>query len=617
MPKIKLKKAKTFIGTFILLKTIILLFLLFFIFSVESKDSIVETISIVEKYEKIDIKNINFDQIDIDLKNINNEKISYKEKIEILNKIIEIYFNSNNMKKAAEVVELSLKMADNKTDIEAFKLSKAYILNKSENKEDILESIKQIDQIVMNLKELDTIEARKIKFDATILKGDTYLYLNNGSEAIKAYNESDNYKYNELNIFDIKASKLFIYQSLELIDLALKELNELEKQIEIVSLEEDDKKYYYDIVYKMGVYLHEEKDNFKKSNEYALKFLKLSENMSLSSKIDTYHMVSSTYSNLNDFKNAEKYFDLVKEIIKSNIVDYDKKEELYAQYSYYKNKQEYDIALLILNDYEQLVGVEKISKAKYEIYKLMKDNPNAYKYLDIHINYLTSQIEEDELERYIKSTEKKHIKSLNIDYNKLNKEKEEKNKELEEYEKSNKILIINSYLVNTVIFLGLLSLIIIGFLYYKYYIISVTDGLTRVYNKRYLNKNVKKFSNIIILDIDYFKKVNDTYGHIAGDYLLKKVSIILKEELGNNGKVIRYGGEEFVLLLNDNVNGYELGEKIRTTIQNCVFNYEDKEIKITISLGLSSDLNKADKLLYQAKNSGRNKILINAEEIYV
>lgn len=616
MPTIILKKAKTLIGAFILIKLFIILLFIFTIFSVESKNS-TDGSTMLDNYEKIQINNINYEQVEEDLKNIDNKNITNNQKVEILKKIVEIYFNNGDMKKSKETIEKGLSISDTEIDIQNFNLYKAYILNRSDDKNDIQESIKIIDQIVKKLENNNSKESKKIKFEAYLLKGDTYLYLNDGSAAIKAYSESENYKYSELNIFDVKTSKLFLYQSLELYDLAISELHEIEKQLNMVNFEKEEKKYYQEIIYKLGVYLYEEKKDFIKSRDYALKFLKIAEEMSLSAQVNTYYMLSATYSNLKDFKNAEKYLMLASNTLKNNTIDFDKKEKLYAQYAYYKNKEDYETSLLILNEYEEIIGVEKISKSKYEIYKLKNDYENAYKYLDIHINYISSKIGEEELERYIKFNEKRHFENLNKEKEILLKESREKDIELKEIERKNKILTINNYLISFLSFLVLMFFLVIFYFYNKYYQMSITDSLTKVYNKRYMNKKINNYKNILILDIDYFKKINDTYGHLAGDFLLKEVANIIKNTVGDDGYTIRYGGEEFVILLKNKVNGYELGEKIRKLIYEKDFKYEDKNIKITISLGLSDTINKADLLLYKAKNTGRNKILKEVESFYV
>ena len=126
---------------------------------------------------------------------------------------------------------------------------------------------------------------------------------------------------------------------------------------------------------------------------------------------------------------------------------------------------------------------------------------------------------------------------------------------------------------------------------------------------------------ILVFDIDHFKQTNDTYGHPAGDFVLKEISKVIREKLIRGGDVsARYGGEEFCLLFlgSDKNRLTEIGERIRHTINEHKFNFNGTEIPTTISAGVSiisdSDrswndiFGRADKALYQSKNGGRNKV---------
>src|SRR6056297_274985 len=161
---------------------------------------------------------------------------------------------------------------------------------------------------------------------------------------------------------------------------------------------------------------------------------------------------------------------------------------------------------------------------------------------------------------------------------------------------------------------------------------SRIDVLTGLYNWRYFDEifNVRwkmaarsaiPFS-IIICDIDLFKPVNDTYGHLAGDAYLKKMAQVL---LGifqrDTDFIVRYGGEEFVILLlnHERDAAVEMAEKVRSEVEKMTLFYYTHEIKTTISLGVSTCiprlaenrdrlLEMADRALYRAKNSGRNRV---------
>ncbi|WP_055667278.1 GGDEF domain-containing protein [Desnuesiella massiliensis] len=161
----------------------------------------------------------------------------------------------------------------------------------------------------------------------------------------------------------------------------------------------------------------------------------------------------------------------------------------------------------------------------------------------------------------------------------------------------------------------------------------VKDELTGIYNRRYINEklpvdivnnkiNLKPIS-IVLLDIDHFKKINDTYGHIAGDYILKEFSKIIIENVPKETAwVARYGGEEFVVVLNDTneTKAFQMAENIRAVVENTAFNYEEFQLKLTASFGVceiisyneSFDeiISRADIKLYKAKQKGRNRVEI-------
>lgn len=127
----------------------------------------------------------------------------------------------------------------------------------------------------------------------------------------------------------------------------------------------------------------------------------------------------------------------------------------------------------------------------------------------------------------------------------------------------------------------------------------------------------------MMLDIDKFKHINDTYGHIAGDTVLKHVADIMVECMRRSDIVYRFGGEEFVILLrNTQTEGAKLlAERVRQSVESAHFNYGDHQIQATISVGISSVqkddtekslLDRCDQALYKAKENGRNCVVIAA-----
>jgi diguanylate cyclase len=163
--------------------------------------------------------------------------------------------------------------------------------------------------------------------------------------------------------------------------------------------------------------------------------------------------------------------------------------------------------------------------------------------------------------------------------------------------------------------------------------LSQTDTLTQLYNQGYWRQccsreykrhtRTQQPSTLIMLDIDHFKKVNDTYGHLFGDQVIKEVASCLRKNKRDTDIAGRYGGEEFTLILIDTdlKNSKLVAERIRQAIEKLEFLYQGKPVKVTASLGLAqittniSDykvwIKTADQGLYLAKNSGRNQIGIS------
>lgn len=157
----------------------------------------------------------------------------------------------------------------------------------------------------------------------------------------------------------------------------------------------------------------------------------------------------------------------------------------------------------------------------------------------------------------------------------------------------------------------------------------VKDSLTDLYNRRYCNQNLKNISEqyiktgepytLAIADIDFFKKVNDTYGHTAGDEVLVSVAQIMKKSMAGKGFAARWGGEEFLLVYTgcDMETTLTYLEMLVEAIREMCVEYGDKVIKITISIGVATGngdsvdkvLCTADNRLYHAKKEGRDRVV--------
>ncbi len=164
--------------------------------------------------------------------------------------------------------------------------------------------------------------------------------------------------------------------------------------------------------------------------------------------------------------------------------------------------------------------------------------------------------------------------------------------------------------------------------------IAITDGLTGVFSRRHFLERMqdefhrsKRFSiplSLVMIDIDHFKKINDRYGHQAGDYVLEEITLIFQKNIRGIDLVGRYGGEEFIMLFphTKEAGAITVTQRIKKQISENVFNFNGEQISITASFGMavypSDDINSvddfikiADKLLYSAKKNGRNRICVS------
>lgn len=162
------------------------------------------------------------------------------------------------------------------------------------------------------------------------------------------------------------------------------------------------------------------------------------------------------------------------------------------------------------------------------------------------------------------------------------------------------------------------------------YRLTTVDGLTQIYNRRYFEESLEREisrcnryhrnMSLVMIDLDYFKQINDTHGHLAGDYVLKHVASTIKTRIRREDILARYGGEEFGLLLPevDGKGAVSMAEKCRRLVEKQSFEFDKQKISVTISLGLATLggaardaaelVRAADAKLYEAKSTGRNKV---------
>ena len=165
---------------------------------------------------------------------------------------------------------------------------------------------------------------------------------------------------------------------------------------------------------------------------------------------------------------------------------------------------------------------------------------------------------------------------------------------------------------------------------------AVTDPLTGLYNRRYMEThlgtlidqaaNRGKSISLLVIDIDYFKAVNDTHGHDVGDHVLQEFATRVSSNIRSIDMACRYGGEEFVLVMPDTdmTLAYRIGERLRQVVASVPFDVSVSKgpLDITISIGIATMqgpddtpeavLKRADQALYRAKRDGRNRVVADA-----
>jgi two-component system, cell cycle response regulator len=163
------------------------------------------------------------------------------------------------------------------------------------------------------------------------------------------------------------------------------------------------------------------------------------------------------------------------------------------------------------------------------------------------------------------------------------------------------------------------------------YRLTTVDGLTQIFNRRYFTETLereigralryRRELSLIMFDIDRFKSINDSFGHLAGDHVLKHLATVVKTKIRKEDVLARYGGEEFTILLPeiDHHNACAFAEKVRALIERTPAKFESHQISATVSVGVaalrgevddaSQFVKMADDNLYRAKEAGRNRVV--------
>ena len=367
-------------------------------------------------------------------------------------------------------------------------------------------------------------------------------------------------------------------------------------------------------------------ENYSKAKEYAKEYIEDSKKYLDESEVAKSHiyLLEALIYN-NEFDEATKVFKIIEEdnenenikgiILKLKGVFYEKQKD------YENSKKNYDEALDIF----------EINKNYESMQFVLKNIVKLNMYIDIDIKFYVNKLDDinkiyDEKEFTGDIADK-----LNeISYKRINEEKERIEDVFTRKQKLTKI----SKRIN-IIYLGIIVILIWIAKKLKNEIKSRkgkelelekmirTDYLTKAYSKQFIFDKTKEYIlnkkefSMIIFDLDNFKRINDSYGHNFGDEVLVSVTREIKELVGENGYIGRFGGEEFIIILNGDVNINEFGERLIDKVRNSRFSIDD--VSVTISGGgiiydnqknVESLIYDADILLYKAKAEGKDKILI-------
>ena len=379
---------------------------------------------------------------------------------------------------------------------------------------------------------------------------------------------------------------------------------------------------------KYGTYINRSESyiqlkNYEKAKECSLETEKiipyLPENIAVGVKVFRYKNLLLLESRKNNFEKAQEYYNLCLEYLKedkgsaflngSMYVEIAHCEMLYLQGKYDEAIEKLNI--LLKKDLEEEWGFD--TSIYFMLLELYKKTDQSEKYFETGKN--------------IYKAEKKFNDNLKKDYIEFVKNSYILD-QMKKHERITKIKIIS---LGGFAFLAFISIIMGAFQIKKLNRKNFTDALTLVYNRKYMDflieKPLKKPMNaaVVMIDIDHFKNYNDYYGHPAGDIVIKKTADILKKSLRKDDVVIRYGGEEFLLILKnaDSEIFKDIYKRIAKNLKDENIPHEKSPVsdRVTISVGvcfkhfektlnLKESIKEADKALYISKENGRNRFTI-------
>lgn len=347
----------------------------------------------------------------------------------------------------------------------------------------------------------------------------------------------------------------------------------------------------------------------------------LNESTAAEIKAYLYNVLTNIELEQGTLKNAREYFKECEDFLQSNKSAAFFDTEVYLRMTQCKileQSGDFQQAESILKELLNYGIVE--SQRIYEVRKLLTD---IYRLSGQEENYFKEQgLLLQEQDAIIQQYQSDYCEAINY-YD-----------QLASLKKEHKISVHRNEILVSVLAVVLILLVLIIRISLGRYKDSITDALSGLYNRKQLEKEIlfyeknnHKFMSygIIMTDIDFFKRYNDTYGHAAGDEVIRRVADVLKQSVRKRDVVIRYGGEEFLVLLKDiNSSTIEsIAERMRINVQNEKIRHEASDaseyvslslggfyVEKTISISLNEAIKEADKALYESKQGGRNRVTV-------
>lgn len=325
---------------------------------------------------------------------------------------------------------------------------------------------------------------------------------------------------------------------------------------------------------------------------------------------------ANEFRNLSDFLNyerilVEKLFNLMSSFVEYNVAGiYFASPDDFAENILYIDTLGRNLSKSLLSDiqydfFRKMEEQKSIKNNKFEVVRMLLGNELDYKFTDLNSKIIIPLIFDRKLIGGICFYTRQ-----NIDY--------------------------ASFRYFDIMISELLAIFKMKYQYTEKEFMSVLDGLTGLYNRRQFEIGLEQEFNrtkrhpsdfsLAILDIDFFKKVNDTYGHQYGDYVLKTVADLMKATFRKTDLLYRYGGEELIMIMPEtNLEGAIIPvQRLRRSVEEYDFDYNGVKSKVTVSIGLTmnhQDLNSpaeilktADEALYKAKESGRNRVILHEQQ---